>query len=306
MSANSVLPPADGMSRADSSEYFAGTALNELSECHSRLPRLNSRRRSSRARSWLFLSRLEMSLTSIDSRRSLPLRDVARRLLQRAEVAAEGQLGFVGEVLVVEHQHAVLVHAGRDRRGIGVRQRPGDVDAGDLAREERARHRVDRRDGQVMHARRHRPSRRHPGDRHDVRLQRHTHRLAEALRRLQRIAVLAVHRRVVRGGQQQLVAVRLPVGAEIHQHALGDFLIVRIVAQLGRGQRDALHQRRAIADIVADRPASRPGSRRRSARRPRCRRDPATAPAVSCGAARRLDRDRIGHRRCPAGARRRG
>ena len=27
--------------RADNSEYFADTALNEESECHSRLPRLN-------------------------------------------------------------------------------------------------------------------------------------------------------------------------------------------------------------------------------------------------------------------------
>ena len=48
---------------------------------------------------------------------------------------------------------------------------------------------------------------------------------------------------VIGRGQQQLVAVGLPVGAEIHQHALGDFLIVRIVAHLARGQRDPLHQR---------------------------------------------------------------
>ena len=72
------------------------------------------------------------------------LRDVAGRLLQRAEVAAERKLRLVGEVLVVEHQHAVLVHAGGDRRGIGVRQRLGDVDAGDLAGEERAGYRIDR------------------------------------------------------------------------------------------------------------------------------------------------------------------
>ena len=101
------------MRRADSSEYFAGTALNELSECHSRLPRLNSRRRSSRASSLLSLSRLETSLhVHATSRRSCALRDVAGRLLQRAEVAAERQLLLVGEVLVVEHQHGVVVHAG--------------------------------------------------------------------------------------------------------------------------------------------------------------------------------------------------
>ena len=49
MSANCVLPPFDGMLTACSNEYFAGIALNELSECHSRLPMANSRRRSSRA-----------------------------------------------------------------------------------------------------------------------------------------------------------------------------------------------------------------------------------------------------------------
>ncbi len=35
MSANSVLPPQDGIARPDSSEYFAGGARNELSECQS-------------------------------------------------------------------------------------------------------------------------------------------------------------------------------------------------------------------------------------------------------------------------------
>src|SRR5260370_36537582 len=49
MSANSVLPPFDGTLRACSSEYFAGIALNELSECHRRLPMADSRRRASRA-----------------------------------------------------------------------------------------------------------------------------------------------------------------------------------------------------------------------------------------------------------------
>ena len=48
MSANSVLPPWLATVRAERIEYFAGMARNELSECHSRLPRLNMRRRSSR------------------------------------------------------------------------------------------------------------------------------------------------------------------------------------------------------------------------------------------------------------------
>src|SRR5262249_47536965 len=50
MSANSVLPPAGFTTRADSSEYFAGVARNELSECQSMLPRLKSRTRDSRQR----------------------------------------------------------------------------------------------------------------------------------------------------------------------------------------------------------------------------------------------------------------
>ncbi len=116
MSANSVLPPADGMRRADSSENFAGTALNELSECHSRLPRLNSRRRSSRASTWLFLSRLEMSLTSrIDQPPLLPQFMSPVACSSSPKLRLRGELRFVGEVLVVEHQHAVLVHARLDR-----------------------------------------------------------------------------------------------------------------------------------------------------------------------------------------------
>ena len=38
-----MLPPFDGTERACSSEYLAGTTLNELSECQSRLPIANSR-----------------------------------------------------------------------------------------------------------------------------------------------------------------------------------------------------------------------------------------------------------------------
>src|SRR5487761_1897737 len=139
MSANSVLPPADGITRADSSEYFAGTALNELSECHSRLPSENSRRRSSRDRTWPLLSRLEMSLTMAARRRSL---------LQFAKIAAERELRCVGEMLVMEHQHAEPVHAGGDRLRLFGGERAGDVDAGDLAGEERAGGGVDWPDGE--------------------------------------------------------------------------------------------------------------------------------------------------------------
>jgi len=72
-----VLPPRDGTLRACRSEYFAGIALNELSECHSRLPRANSRRRSSRAKTFWCLSRLDTSANVVGSRSS----SGARRLV---------------------------------------------------------------------------------------------------------------------------------------------------------------------------------------------------------------------------------
>ena len=50
----------------------------------------------------------------------MPLRDVAGRLLQRAEVAAERKLCFIGEGLVMKDQHTILVHSRRDRSGIGM------------------------------------------------------------------------------------------------------------------------------------------------------------------------------------------
>ena len=49
---------------------------------------------------------------------------------------------------------------------------------------------------------------------------------------------------------QKPVTIRMPVGAEIHQHALGDLLVVRIVTQFRRREGDALHQRPAVAHIV--------------------------------------------------------
>src|SRR5215207_1404931 len=77
MSANWGFPPLDGMLMACSSEYFAGTTVNEESECHSRLPMANSRRRSSRGYGVLFLSRLETSAKVVGRRVSL----AARRLV---------------------------------------------------------------------------------------------------------------------------------------------------------------------------------------------------------------------------------
>ena len=136
MSANCVLPPFDGMLMACSSEYFAGTALNELSECHRRLPMANSRRRSSRAYGVLFLSRLETS-AKVVGRRVLVGRAQAGAdgVLDLAQALREGELLRVVDLLVAEHQHGVLVHAGMDRRHLVRRQRPAHVDAVDLARE---------------------------------------------------------------------------------------------------------------------------------------------------------------------------
>src|SRR2546427_7278912 len=56
MSANSVLPPLEGMLRAWRSEYFAGITLNELSECQRRLAVAESRRRASPADTLFFFS----------------------------------------------------------------------------------------------------------------------------------------------------------------------------------------------------------------------------------------------------------
>ena len=85
-----------------------------------------------------------MSFRSMLMRRSCGGGDVAGRLLERAERAAEGELLVVVDRLVVEHQHAELVHAGMDGFHFCGRERLAQVDAGDDAREEGA---VDRIDG---------------------------------------------------------------------------------------------------------------------------------------------------------------
>ena len=139
MSANSVLPPVPGMTRAESSENFAGVALKRLSLCQSMLPRPNSRLRSSRAMTLPSWSRLEMSFTSIDSRRACALDDVAGGQFQRAEMPAEGDLLRVVDLLAAEDQHAVAVHARpRSRRPRRRTDAGADVDARDLADEVRA------------------------------------------------------------------------------------------------------------------------------------------------------------------------
>jgi hypothetical protein len=61
MSANSVLPPQDGMAWSDKIDHLAGTALNELSECQSRSASLNIYARLSGGRGLPAPSRFEKS-----------------------------------------------------------------------------------------------------------------------------------------------------------------------------------------------------------------------------------------------------
>src|ERR1700741_4079734 len=112
MYANSVLPPLDGTLRACSSEYLAGIALNELSECQRRLPSANSRRRSSRAKTLWSLSRLDTSANVVGGRAQTG----ADRVLDLAQAAGERQLRLVVELLAVEDEHRVGVHARVNRR----------------------------------------------------------------------------------------------------------------------------------------------------------------------------------------------
>ena len=60
----------------------------------------------------------------------------ADRMLDRPQALGEGELLLVADVLLVaEHQHGVLVHAGMDGGHLGGRHRLGHVDAVDLARQ---------------------------------------------------------------------------------------------------------------------------------------------------------------------------
>src|SRR5262249_14505774 len=143
MSANSVLPPAGFTTRADSSEYFAGVARNELSECQSMLPRLKSRTRDSRQRLTVAAEVRDVVHARLRAR-ALGLVVVApARVFERPKVPAERHLLLVGELLVVEDEPRVAGHARLERRHLVRRQRLPDVDPGHLTHE----HRVDLADG---------------------------------------------------------------------------------------------------------------------------------------------------------------
>ena len=97
-------------------EYLAGTTRNEASECHSRLPSDAMRRLLSRASLLAFL--VEVGDVG-EGRVEAQLRTAHRRvgaLLERAEIAREGELLLVADVLAGQDEHGVPVHAGVDRR----------------------------------------------------------------------------------------------------------------------------------------------------------------------------------------------
>ena len=123
MSANSVLPPIGFTTRAESREYLAGIARNELSECQSMLPRLNRRWREARSSGRPSRPRLDTSFMPDLEALVLGLGDVAAAgILQGAEVPAERHLLLVGDRLVVEDEHGVAVHARLDRRHLFARR----------------------------------------------------------------------------------------------------------------------------------------------------------------------------------------
>ena len=74
----------------------------------------------------------------------LGLGDVAAaRIFEPPEILAERHLLLVGDLLVVEHEHGVTVHARLDRRDLVRCQRFRDLDARHLTHE----HRMDLADG---------------------------------------------------------------------------------------------------------------------------------------------------------------
>ena len=91
---------------------------------------------------------------------------------------------------------------------------------------------------------------------------------------------------------------RAAVLAVVLQHALRDFLVVRIVAEPARGQGQRAHQRRGVVAARRDRPASSPAPWARRGRRSRPRPRPAICVGVEAlGAGRHLDARRQRDRR---------
>ncbi len=118
------------MVRPDRAEYPAVTGRNELSECHSRSPSLNSQTRSSGRHQ----SAVASEVGEIRDARAEPLllafANMARRLrpLQFAELAGEGQLLLVGQGLVMKDEDSMFGHALMNSSDIAGIQRFGAID----------------------------------------------------------------------------------------------------------------------------------------------------------------------------------
>jgi hypothetical protein len=110
------------------------------------LPNPNRRRRSSRARHVAVLVEVGDVVQVHAHAPVLRSGDVAGRLLERAERAAEDELLVVVYRLIVEDQHGEFVHAGMDGFDLLGRERLPQVEARDDTREERAIDRIDRFD----------------------------------------------------------------------------------------------------------------------------------------------------------------
>src|SRR6266481_5419756 len=135
MSANSVLPPADGTMRADSSEYFADTLERGI-----RMPQLVAeieRAPAVVARQQVALLIEIGNVAHLDAEPALiePRHVVGGVELDFAERFGERDLLVVGQRLIVEQQYGMAVHGGMDvRRRSGI-ERCAQIDAGDLGDE---------------------------------------------------------------------------------------------------------------------------------------------------------------------------
>src|SRR5262249_59386137 len=69
-----------------------------------------------------------------------------------------------------------------------------------------------------------------------------------------KIAILSVHGGVLYARKQQPVAVETAVLRVVLKQALGDLLVVRVVAEAAGGQRQLLHQRLAVGATSQIRP----------------------------------------------------
>src|SRR6516165_11564982 len=126
--------------RPERIEYFAGTGRNEpqpvaeLEEPHAVFGRHDPA---------VLVEVREIRHARTEALLLAPADMSGRRVaLELAEVAGEGELLLVGDVLLAEHKNGVLVHAGLDRRHFHGAERATAVDPGDLP----DKHRMQRTD----------------------------------------------------------------------------------------------------------------------------------------------------------------